>query len=186
MLKTHHISWTTPASMLASLLAGVVFALAHHILYSRLAGTTASASNFNVAGYQVSQQQINTASGTALAFLTKVCLVLAISIAYTQAFWRAIGRSRTQVSTLDTISSVLNNVWAFLRVQVWWKYPLLLLLALSAWYAARIDARGEALIALGSSLSLRSLLLQLCLSSLHPRSRHPNQWCMYLKQTFKA
>lgn len=164
MPKTHHISWTSPASMLASLLAGVVFALAHHILYSRLAGTTVSASNYNVAGYDVSQQQINTASGTALAFLTKVCLVLAISIAYTQAFWRAVGRSRTQISTLDTISSILNNVWAFLRVQVWWRYPLLLLLALSIWYGKRFDVAGESLTVLGSSLSLRSLLLQLCLS----------------------
>lgn len=129
-----NIGWTTPASMLASLLAGALFALAHHILYSKLAGTTAASGNYNIAGYDVSQQQINIASGNALAFLAKACLVLAVSIAYTQAFWKAVGRSKTEVRTLDTTSSALNNVWAFVRVQVWWKYPLLLLLALSVWY----------------------------------------------------
>jgi hypothetical protein len=31
------------------------------------------------------------------------------------------------------LHSVLENIWSFLRVHVWWKYPLLLILAIISW-----------------------------------------------------
>jgi hypothetical protein len=119
--------------MISSLFGGVALAVGHHFLYSRLAGTPIQDDTRDIAGYGVSSQQLNIAAGTALAFLVKVLLVLAVTIAYTQAFWRAIGWKETQIRTIDVVDSALGNIWAFLHVRVWWRYPLLLSLALSVW-----------------------------------------------------
>jgi hypothetical protein len=133
MLPARQIYWRTPTIMIASLFGGVGLSLGHHFLYSRLAGTPIHDDSRDIIGYGVSSQQLNIAAGTALAFLVKVCLVLAVTIAYTQAFWRAIGWKETRIKTIDVVDSALGNIWAFLHVRVWWRYPLLLSLALSVW-----------------------------------------------------
>jgi hypothetical protein len=127
------IHWRTPAALVSSLFAGIALALGHHFLYQTLAGTTVHDTSRDIIGYGISSQQMNIAAGTALAFLVKVCLVLSVTIAYTQVFWKAIGHRETRIDTIDIIDSALGNIFMFLKVRVWWKYPLLLSLALSVW-----------------------------------------------------
>jgi hypothetical protein len=133
MPVARRIHWQVPTIMVASLFAGVGLAVGHHVFYNSLVGTPVSDDTRDIAGYGVSQQQMNIAIGTTFAFLFKVCLVLAITIAYTQAFWRAIGKRETKIHNIDVIDSALENIWVFLKVHIWWKYPLLLCLALSVW-----------------------------------------------------
>ena len=88
---------------------------------------------YDVVGFGISRQQINVAAGTALAFLVKVALAAAVSIAYTQALWTTIRQKEAKLRTLDVITTALDNILALFKIKVWWKYPVLLLLALSVW-----------------------------------------------------
>lgn len=129
------VHWRAPAMMAGSLLAAIAFAVGHHLFYSNLAGQVVPIGNYTIAGFTVSVQQANIASGTALAFLVKACLVLAIGTAYTQVFWQSVSGRSTTVSMLDRLAAALQNFLLLLHWMVWWKYPLLLLVALIAWCA---------------------------------------------------
>ncbi|KXS97850.1 hypothetical protein AC578_7656 [Pseudocercospora eumusae] len=100
-----------------------------------LKGTPVDDEPYKLVNFELSQQQINTAVGTALAFLSRSCLVLALSTAYTQAFWWTITRDCTpaRLSTIDVLYSVLSNVCNLFRPRTWSKHPLLLLTALVTW-----------------------------------------------------
>lgn len=131
----HHIHWLTPVSILLFFTAGVALAVVHHVFNSLLNNTTVNADVYKIAGFQVSQQQINTATGTTLAFLSRACFLVALSSAYTQQFWLAATRHgrRTEILTLDVMYAALNNVWNLFRASVWWEQPLMLLTALISW-----------------------------------------------------
>ncbi|KAF7193881.1 hypothetical protein HII31_04771 [Pseudocercospora fuligena] len=135
MLSNSHIHWLAPVTILSSLIGGIVLALSHHLFNSSLKGTLVDAEPYKLVSYEVSQQQINTAVGTALAFLSRSCLVVAVSTAYTQAFWWTITRDGTspRLSTVDVLYSVLSNIWSLFRPKTWWRHPLLLLTALVTW-----------------------------------------------------
>ena len=77
----------TPASACGALLASLLLMIWHHIFYRNLEHTAAS--NETLFDFEVSQQQINIAVSTAFAFLAKARMVIAISIAFVQVFWRA-------------------------------------------------------------------------------------------------
>lgn len=136
MLFKSTVHWLAPVTILSSLIAGVLFALAHHLFNSSLRGTVVDAEPYKLASFQVSQQQVNTAVGTALAFLSRSCLVVALSTAYTQSFWWTITRhgTSTRLLLIDVLHSVLNNVWSLFRPAAWWKHPLLLLTGLITWF----------------------------------------------------
>ena len=77
--------------MAGSLIVGTLLALGHHLFYASLAFTEAPTGiSLSLAGVDVSRQQLNTAVGTPLAFLTKTFLEIAMSIAFVQVFWRAV------------------------------------------------------------------------------------------------
>ncbi|KAK4494842.1 hypothetical protein PRZ48_014198 [Zasmidium cellare] len=113
MPDQHHIHYLTPLTSLTSFLLGVALALTHHAFYSTLANTAVNASIYNLAGLRVSQQQVNTATGTTLAFLSRACFLVTLSSAYTQLFWFSVGRNgrKTEVKTLDVLYGALENVW---------------------------------------------------------------------------
>ncbi|KAF2715845.1 hypothetical protein K431DRAFT_308282 [Polychaeton citri CBS 116435] len=131
------IYWQTPATMLGSLLMGILFAIGHHLFYQHLEGTAVLTAEYEIAGSQVSSQQANIAIGTALAFLCKASLVLAVSISYLQVFWHAAiaagGKGRLTLGQIDSAYSALNNFLAFFHLKVWWMTPLALLSAVTAW-----------------------------------------------------
>lgn len=135
---------TAPAFMVLSLFTGILLAIGHHLFYSSLDGTQVHSGVYRIAGTNVSPQQYNIAVGTTFAFLVKASLTLAVSIAYTQAFWRAAKASEKgrQLSTLDTLYSALDNALAFFQVHIWIKFPLLLLIAIIVWYVEQ-SSRGS-------------------------------------------
>lgn len=132
------IHWTAPSLMVASFIVGTLFALGHHIFYASLDGRHAATAdeNHDVLGMHISIQQINTAIGTAFAFLVRMCLLSSISVAYFQIFVWSIGNSGTkgtQLSHLDNMTSALHNLLSLVNFKTWWRRPWLWILAVVAW-----------------------------------------------------
>jgi hypothetical protein len=79
--------WVAPTAMVSAFLVGCMLSFGHHLFYTKLAGTITPTGRYNTfAGNQISKQELNTAVGTAFAFLVKAMLALAVSTAYVQAF----------------------------------------------------------------------------------------------------
>ncbi len=121
------IYWKAYTVMITSLLCGMLLALGHHLFYKSLNGKPVEASQHIIHG--VTRQQFNLTIGTLFAFLIKAFLAVAVTSAYTQFVWRAIKKRPTRLTTINTVFHVLTDFWSLLRISVWWRYPLLLLLA---------------------------------------------------------
>ena len=126
--------------MLGALLTGSTLAVGHHLFYQSLDGTAASANTYLVLGASISYQELNIAVGTALAFLVKASLVFSVSISFIQLFWRGAKFSRPTrpitLARLDDLYSALGNMLTLCNVLLWWRFPLVLLPALVAWYVS--------------------------------------------------
>ncbi|KAK5727108.1 hypothetical protein LTR15_003000 [Elasticomyces elasticus] len=131
-LQIHYVA---PLSMVGALLAGFVLALGHHLFYASLAGTVAPTGTYDIAGANISKQQLNTAVGTAFGFLVKSCLTITTSIAFVQAFWRAIWTSRKgpTIASLDSTYTLLSDFLGLFKPSVWLHFPVPMLLAFIAW-----------------------------------------------------
>jgi hypothetical protein len=125
----NEIHWKAYTTMLVSLLLGMLLSLGHHLFYHHLDGKPVP----NHAIHGILRQQWNLAIGTLFAFLVKAVLAVAVTTAYAQILWRAIKHQPMQLTKIDTIFDATTNIWAFFRFAIWWKYPLLFLLALTIW-----------------------------------------------------
>ena len=132
-MAKRHIHWAVPTTCLAGLIAGVLFALGHHLFYSSLAGNAAADGQFTILGSKVPRQQINIAGGTAFAFLVNFCLGSAMTTAFFQVFWRDMLQRTTTLEILDATSSVISDLSQFIKLRLWAHHLLLLLLAIIAW-----------------------------------------------------
>lgn len=133
-----HTHWAAPSLMVASLIAGTVLALCHHVFYASLDRQRASTAvdGYVVLGTQVSIQQFNTAVGTAFAFLVRASLMLSISIAYFQIFIWSVGKDETKATKLahlDVMTSALHDLVSLADFRTWWRRPWLWLLAVVGW-----------------------------------------------------
>ncbi|KAL9032237.1 MAG: hypothetical protein Q9180_006614 [Flavoplaca navasiana] len=133
------IHWFAPSLMVASLLVGILLAVGHHLFYASLDRQRAvtTLENYGFLGMQVSIQQINTAVGTAFAFLVKACLMLSVSIAYFQISMWSVGnyaKRGTQLVHLDAMTSALHDLVSLLSFKTWWRRPWLWILAVVVWY----------------------------------------------------
>lgn len=115
--------WQVPSTMLACFLGAIALAGAHHGFY--LAMNDRPASNNDQAWVM--------RGGTVLAYLVKVLLVLAASIAYVQILWRHIKNMNMTMMELNDLFSVLENCLLFLNYKVWFRNPLLFVLAATTW-----------------------------------------------------
>lgn len=136
MTKIH---WFAPSLMIASFIVGTLFALGHHLFYASLDRQHASTAvdGHNVLGMHISMQQLNTAVGTAFAFLVRACLVSSISVAYFQIFMWSIGKQGTKgtrLDHLDVMTSALHDLLSLLSFKTWWRRPWIWILAMVAWY----------------------------------------------------
>jgi hypothetical protein len=147
--------------MFGSLVAGFGCALGHHAFYGRLAGQEVPSGNYTVGSWDFSRQEVNVQIGTGLAFLTKALLTLAVGTAYVQLFWRIAVKTgrRSRMDHLDISYSVLNDILSLFRLKFWWKRPLLLLLALTAWYGDIKYLAKVLTVLMNSAGSFQSLLL---------------------------
>ncbi|KAF2093384.1 hypothetical protein NA57DRAFT_81312 [Rhizodiscina lignyota] len=122
---THGVHWQAPVMMVCSLLAGIGFAIGHHFFYQSLHHVPTSDATF--------EQQVNTAIGTAFAFIVRMFFVLSISMAYWQLFWHDVKAKATQLSIIDSVSSILDNIFEFMSIRTLRKFPLLVLVAALVW-----------------------------------------------------
>ena len=160
--KLAQIHWIAPASMLGGWTIGILFAAGHHLFYQyvkpigislpclgnllnllsrNLNGKTASTTGFFLLGSSISDQEANTAIGTAFAYLVKACLVFAMSIAFVQVFWSGAKAQTTTPRTLarlDATFSAFYDVPVLFNVPIWLRFPVLLSLAGTAWCATNI------------------------------------------------
>lgn len=131
------IHWLVPATMLGSLVAGVFFAVGHHYFYFSLAGHEAPLGDYHLGMFTYSKQEANIQIGTALAFLAKAALAVAIVTAYVQLFWHTTLHLGVEhglpLGHLDVSFSVTDNIISLFRLDVWLKRPFSMLLALVAW-----------------------------------------------------
>ncbi|PPJ49634.1 hypothetical protein CBER1_02171 [Cercospora berteroae] len=104
----------TPALMMSSLVVGAAFSIGHHAFYSSLQSTEVRSTPYQFAGWQITSQQLNTAGGTAFAFAVKASLVLAISPAYVQLFFRAVAKLGRDLACIDSWFSGLGDITSLL------------------------------------------------------------------------
>ena len=133
MATREGIHWRAPAAMITALLAGVLFAVAHHLFYRSLAGNAVPPGSYRIAGIAASPQQVNIAAGTAFAFLVKSCLATTIAIAYSQLMWNTAFKKPVRLTSLDAVSTSLGNAFQLLYLATWWDFRFLFLLAIVAW-----------------------------------------------------
>lgn len=135
MTQHRRIHWTTPATILLAFFAGILLAVGHHLFYKRLAGHVAPPGQYHLPFGEVSKQQVNTAVGTAFAFLVKSMLSLAVAASFTQVFWRALitAEKGARLADVDTAFSVLQDFSGLFKTSVWRRHSLLLPLAVIFW-----------------------------------------------------
>ena len=139
-------SWKALYLMLAGLLAGLVFALAHHFLYQRLAGVA-------VADVLISQSW-TFRLGNLFAFAVKLCFSMTIGTAFVQLQWLELRQRSLSVEDLDALSAIFGNILTFAE-GVWLRFPSLTILAILYWWV-RLDQRHP-----GETTKLRDRLLPL-------------------------
>lgn len=129
------LHWNTLTTLTLSLIAGIASAIGRHAFYSSLAGKAVPDSEYELGIANVSPQQLNVAGGTALALVCKAFLILAISTAYVELFWRAVAyrRAGTTLECLGVTHSALSDLSSFFHWRVWLRHPLLLYLAALVW-----------------------------------------------------
>jgi hypothetical protein len=135
MSRLRSIHWLAPTTMVSTLVGSCLLALGHHLFYNRLNGEPVPTRSYHFARTSISRQQYNTAIGTALAFLVRTLLAVAVATAYTQIFWRNAKSSKRSptLRELDWASGTLDNVFNLLNFKTGLKYPTLIVLALLFW-----------------------------------------------------
>ncbi|EXJ96276.1 hypothetical protein A1O1_01402 [Capronia coronata CBS 617.96] len=121
------VHWKAPTLMLLPTAAGLGLALGQHFFYHHLNGRATDGSETKYS------QALNTGIGTAMAFLVRSQLVLAIGTAYAQLFWQRLRHKQVKFTEIDSLFSILTSVMDLLRWRIWVHHPLLAFVALLAW-----------------------------------------------------
>lgn len=125
MAATLKIHWRVPTTIAVAFLAGLLFAIGHHLFFASLAGSLLDENVFN--------QQHNLAIGSAFAFLVRAALVISIGATYYQVLWRTLLGSGLQLQTVDALAGLLESLINLASWQVWSTGPLLVFIAAIAW-----------------------------------------------------
>ena len=74
--------------------------------------------------------------GTAFAFLVNMAFAVSVSASYVQYQWFKFHRQSFSVHEIDSLTDVLQNGMRLFYNLVFLRQPLLLLMAIVAWYAS--------------------------------------------------
>ena len=121
-----HIDPMAPIIMIASLVLGVGFALAHHFFYN---------SRDNTSVGNTTQQEWYIRVGTYFAYLVTFTLGVSIATAYTQQFWYSVRSRSVTVEEVDSLFAFLVNVTPFLDIRLWRGNSMLVFIAAIKWFA---------------------------------------------------
>lgn len=128
-----NLKYSAVIVMVAALLAGLAFALAHDAFYQSLNGKpilkaqplAGLSSSFNI-----SDQQVYLSLGTLFAFLVKSFLGASVSTVFDQFVWKSIHGQRTKIGIIDDLLLVLKNGFTVLNLRLWRRSPISMTLAL--------------------------------------------------------
>ena len=123
---SNHIDSMAPIIMIASLVLGVGFALAHHFFYNSRDSTSVG---------DTIQQEWYIRVGTYFAYLVTFTLGVAIATAYTQQFWYSLRSRSVTVEEVDSLFAFLVDVKPFLDIRLWRGNFMLVLIAAIKWLA---------------------------------------------------
>lgn len=140
------VHWRAPLVIVCSFVIATLLASAHHILYHFLDGTKVND--------RIIIQQTILASGTALAFLFRACLLLGLGVTYCQVFWWSIRRSPLELSSLDSLGGLLHSVFELRNFYALLACPALAALALLMWLLPLTAIIPPATLAVGTSSTL--------------------------------
>ncbi|KAL8679784.1 MAG: hypothetical protein Q9186_003949 [Xanthomendoza sp. 1 TL-2023] len=124
------MNWRTPIKMIALLIAGVLLATIHHVLYKFLDGRRAHAGNGR---WDLKSQEWTIRYGNALAFLAKTCFAGSIAVAYQQQIWLDFRGNYYTLSGVSAMFAAIHDPSSFLHRKVWIRAKLGMTLALSIW-----------------------------------------------------
>lgn len=125
--------WATPLEMSASLFAGMTLAVGHDKWYRCLDGTFVTAVEGLAGNVSPVPQEWVIRIGTAFAFLAKMILVAAACVAYSQRIWYNLKMNEFQIRQIDTLTSLLVNIFSFWPLRLWVGVPVLALIGLIVW-----------------------------------------------------
>jgi len=108
--------------MYALLTLGIIFAISHHVFYSRLNGTPAED--------QLKMMRF----GTALAYVSKSSLVSAVIIAYRQQIWATVKRKNLRLRGIDNLFAAADDLTALASWELAKKARVALALATLVWF----------------------------------------------------
>lgn len=112
--------------MMTSLYTFAILAAAtQHFFYTALNGR-------EIDTFFLSQVSVSRVT-TALIFLFKMCIVAAVGIAYTHAFWNRVRGSAIAVKGLDSMLGVLKNPFQFLNSDILFRAKVLFIVAIVSW-----------------------------------------------------
>ncbi|KIW89847.1 uncharacterized protein Z519_09276 [Cladophialophora bantiana CBS 173.52] len=122
--RLRYIHWRAPTVMGAGFLGGVVLMTSHHAFYQSLSRQPADNALLQLWAIR---------AGTALAFLSKLCLAIGTGVAYDQWMWVNLHSKPHEMGSLDSMFAILGNAFEFLAVRIWWRRPVLAFLAAMTW-----------------------------------------------------
>ncbi|KAJ9611276.1 hypothetical protein H2200_004459 [Cladophialophora chaetospira] len=119
-----NMHWRVPAIVVGTFIAGVLFAVGHHLCYHHY--------DNQVVQSETKQKWINRI-GTGFAFLVKMCFAIATGAAYVQQFWLTLRSREIRVERIDAMFTVLQDPTSFWDLKLWLGNPLLTILAVVTW-----------------------------------------------------
>ncbi|KAJ5403013.1 uncharacterized protein N7487_008909 [Penicillium crustosum] len=131
-----NLKYSAVIVMVAALVAGLVFALAHDAFYQSLNGKPilkAQPLAGLTSSFNISDQQVYLSLGTLFAFLVKSFLGASVSTVFDQFVWKSIHGQRTKIGIIDDLLLVLKNGFTVLNLQLWKRSPISMTLALICW-----------------------------------------------------
>lgn len=144
--------WRAFFTIIISLLLGLAVALAHHFVNQYFDGKSVDRA-------PLSQSWV-LRFGTGLAFLAKAAFVLSVGASYVQYQWLKLQSQAFRMDEIDSLTDILGNALNFVCSLVFFREPVVSLVAVVAWYEKSIGLRyeyDEVLICAGPYLLLRSL-----------------------------
>ncbi|MCJ1469699.1 hypothetical protein MMC07_008335 [Pseudocyphellaria aurata] len=119
-----HVYWYSPALMTGLFIAGVFFAIGHHLYYDSLNGQEVG---------HLKRQQWPLRFGNVFAFLVKSCLAASAGIACVQWMWKTLRRSYITIEGIDAAFSAPENLLSLLNWEMLSKIRIGTFLALVIW-----------------------------------------------------
>lgn len=108
-----------------ALIASLALALGHHFLYRRVQGRA-------INDVSISQSWM-LRFGTDFAFLVSTTFGISVGTSYVQYQWLKLRRTSFRVDEIDCLTDVLKNALRFFYSLVFFKQPILFLMAVVAW-----------------------------------------------------